>query len=91
MNWFHGTSQEKYQEIIKEGFIWGKRDAPSRCTYLTPDAIEAQQYGDVVLKIDYEPYSEKYCNNYTEGCWQVREYNPIPISKILEAKVRGEK
>lgn len=78
---YHGTSRENYAKIMKEGVIWGIRNAPSRCTYLTPDFNEAGQYGDVVIVIDYDPSIGT--NNYVEGCWQLREYDPIPISKII--------
>lgn len=83
MTWYHGTTKKGYKEIMLEGVIWGKRLAPSRCTYLTPSRLEAMQYGDIVLEIDYDPQDKEYDNNYVEGCWQVREYNPIPASKIV--------
>ena len=78
---YHGTSRENYKKIMEEGVLWGVRNAPSRCTYLTTDFDEAWSYGDYVIAIDYDPSTG--VNNYKEGAWQVREYEPIPISKFV--------
>lgn len=82
MIFYHGTSTENWQMIKQEGLLWGKRDAPSRCTYLAENVNEAAVYGDVVLEIEYNPTDSKYCNNWSEGCWQHREYNPIPLTNV---------
>jgi hypothetical protein len=81
---YHGTSQKNWNEIQREGVLWGRREVegfhPSRCTYLATDKKEAESYGDVVLSVDYEPKSDK--DNYSDGCWQLRVYDPIPTSRI---------
>ena len=66
----------------------------SRCTYLTQDIAEAALYGDVVLEIQYNPRDSRgrvkcdntgfQVNNYCEGCWQIRVYEPIEIEKKKE-------
>lgn len=91
MKFYHGTSEAAWAEIQREGQLWGKREPitfedgvttnPSRCTYLSVgDALEAAQYGDIVLEVDYEPGSKT--DNYSDGCWQVRVYDPIPLEQV---------
>lgn len=95
MTFYHGTSKENWNAIQKEGILYGRRfvidngniiKEVDRCTYLAVDLEEAKCYGDVVLQVEYNPLNSKH-NNYKEGCWQVRVYEPIPISKIQEIKV----
>lgn len=88
MTFYHGTTQKIWEKIQKEGILFGKRAVncsqyhPSRCTYLTPVIEEAMCYGDILLQVEYDPYVNPKENNYTEGGWQVRVYEPIPLSKI---------
>lgn len=77
MKFYHGTSLESWHAIQAEGVLWGQRNLPSRCTYLALNAEEAQQYGEVVLEVDYEPKS--LTDNWTEDCWQVRVYDPLTM------------
>lgn len=96
MVFFHGTSKENWNAIQKEGILFGRRFVTDdngniikevdRCTYLAVDLEEAKCYGDVVLQVEYNPLNSKH-NNYKEGCWQVRVYEPISISKIQEVKL----
>jgi hypothetical protein len=83
MIWFHGTSLEAWDAICREGVLWGRRHAdgmhPQRCTYLASDAKEARCYGEIVLRVDYCP--GEGCDNFSEGCWQIRVYDPIPIER----------
>ena len=83
MKFYHGTTEKKYKEILNDGVLYGKRNAPSRCTYLAVDIEEAKEYGQVILEVEYNPYKNKKMNNYIEGCWQFRVYEPIPISSII--------
>lgn len=82
MIFYHGTSQSNWEQIKKEGVLFGVRDASDRCTYLATDQEEAKMYGDVVLEVNYDPFKNPGDNNYCDGCWQVRVYEPIPISEI---------
>ena len=63
----------------------------SRCTYLATEFDEAKQYGDIVLSVEYEPLDEQGkhkrdkhgpVNNYDPDGWQLRVYEPIPLSSI---------
>ncbi len=92
MTFYHGTSKENWDAIQKEGILYGRRYVVDndnniigeicRCTYLAIDLEEARRYGDVVLQVEYDPYKHPQNNNYTDGCWQVRVYEPILISSI---------
>lgn len=91
MIFYHGTSKENWNAIQKEGILYGRRFVTDdngniikevdRCTYLATDLEEAKCYGDVILQVKYNPLNSKH-NNYKEGCWQVRVYEPIPLSNI---------
>ena len=86
MIFYHGTSEKVYKEILDEGILYGKRGyfegkLLDRCTYLAVDKKEAEQYGKIVLQVEYNPYQSTH-NNYKEGCWQFRVYEPISIENI---------
>ena len=87
MVFYHGTSENKYKEIMEEGVLYGKRGTFNgreidRCTYLAVDKEEAECYGDVLLEVEYDPFKNKKKNNYIEDCWQIRVYEPIAIANI---------
>jgi hypothetical protein len=80
---YHGTSNEVWNDIQKEGALFGKRSGTvHRATYLTTDIDEAKCYGTVVLEVRYNPSEHPKMNNYTDDCWQFRVYEPIPITNI---------
>ena len=88
MKFYHGTSIEKYIAIQKEGILYGRRVGVNnkeinRCAYIATDIDEAKCYGDVVLSVEYNPLKNKAMNNYIEGCWQFRVYEPIPLSDVI--------
>lgn len=90
MVFYHGTTEENWQRIQEEGILYGRRfftdgetvREVSRCTYLAVDVEEANEYGNVILQVEYNPFKHKKMNNYIEGCWQVRVYEPIPLSNV---------
>ena len=90
MIFYHGTSKENWGKIQREGVLLGERGAPSRCTYLAVSKEEAEKYGPVILQVEYDPMMCPENNNYVDGCWQVRVYEPIPLSQIKELKARKE-
>ena len=93
MIFYHGTSKENWNAIQKEGILYGRRFVTGnngniikevdRCTYLAVDLEEAKCYGDVVLQVEYNPTNSKH-NNYKENCWQIRVYEPIPLSNVTK-------
>ena len=83
MIWYHGTSKERWKQIQTEGVLWGIRGyGMDRCTYLAADIQEAKCYGEIVLRIEYNPFENIKDNNYIDGCWQMRVYEPIPLNRI---------
>lgn len=82
MIFYHGTSEENWNRIQQEGILFGNRGTPSRCTYLATDKEEAMKYGPIVLQVQYDPAIHPRDNNYIEGCWQVRVYEPIPLTDV---------
>lgn len=94
MIFYHGTSKENWDAIQREGVLFGRRfivdnegntiKEVDRCTYLAVEKDEAKHYGEVVLQVVYDPFTKPRRNNYHEGCWQVRVYEPIPLSNVVE-------
>lgn len=92
MIFYHGTTEDAWCKIQEEGMLYGRRYVLNddgtinheidRCTYLAIDLDEAKQYGNIVLKVEYNPYEHPNKNNYMDGCWQVRVYEPIPMYNI---------
>ena len=82
MKFYHGTSKDIWEKIKSEGVLFGVRNAPSRCTYLSVDIEEAKCYGEIVLEVDYNPILNTHKNNYIDGCWQLRVYEPILIENV---------
>lgn len=99
MKFYHGTSKENWLKIQEEGVLFGRRyvtdndgniiNEVDRCTYLAKEPEEANNYGDVLLEVEYEP--SQLDNNYKDGCWQVRVYEPIPIENVMEVKMQDIK
>lgn len=97
MIFYHGTSKENWEAIQREGILYGRRyilgencfpiKEVDRCTYLAVDLEEAKYYGDVVLQVEYDPMKPGSKNNYCEGCWQVRVYEPIPLRDINKIEI----
>lgn len=82
MMFYHGTTKDKWVQVLKEGMLFGKRKGADRCTYLTTDIEEAKCYGDVVLTVSYDPTKHRGKNNYVDGCRQFRVYEPIYLGQI---------
>lgn len=88
MKFYHGTTTENWTKINEEGILFGFRNTDgcnsSRCTYLALDINEAKSYGEILLEVEYDPFLNKKDNNYCDGCWQLRVYEPISINKITK-------
>ena len=92
MIFYHGTTKKNWEAIQKECVLWGRRfisdnkgnpiKEVDRCTYLAVDKEVAEQFGDVVLKVEYNPFNNPKDNNYIEDCWQIRVYEPIPLTDV---------
>lgn len=92
MIFYHGTSKESWSAIQKEGILYGRRyitdnngniiKEVDRCTYLAADLEEAKCYGNIVLQVEYDPTTHPNMNNYVDGCWQFRVYEPVTIENI---------
>jgi len=84
MIFYHGTNKFGLSETLKQGFLLHKRPMnASPCVYLAININEAKMYGDVVLEVEYDPRTNKSMNNYVDGCWQVRVYEPIYKFKVI--------
>lgn len=81
MKFYHGTSEENWEAIKKEGVLFGKHES-YRYTYLTPNRETAERYGDVVLEVEYEPRCDCCDDNYIEYCSQFSVFVPIALVKI---------
>jgi len=61
---YHGTSKENWQKILKEGVLWGYNTYKNgdgtkymgyRYTYLTPCIEIARKFGNIILEVEYNP------------------------------------
>ena len=100
MTFYHGTSEERWALIQKDGYLWGYRvhnGEPTlgyRYTYLTPDIDIAKKYGDVMLEVEYEPVGingeaiDNYGFDPPKGmtCWQFSVFVPISLNKVKKIK-----
>ena len=97
LTFYHGTNQHGLNEANKQGFLLHKRIVlddkgnPSKIfnkakavTYLAVDVEEAKQYGDIILKVKYNPFKNPKMNNYVKWGWQVRVYEPIYNYEVLK-------
>ena len=92
MIFYHRTTLKNWNKIQEEGILFGRlsnpdnKYHPSRCTYLTIDINEAKCYGEIILEVEYNPFLHPKMNNYIDGCWQLRVYEPIEIKFIKNLK-----
>lgn len=102
MIFYHGTTEENWREIQEEGVLFGRRcivndngvpiKEVDRCTYLAVHPEEANNYGDVLLEVEYNPNNEDAQNNgFNEKCWQLRVYEPIPLCNVKRIRIQDIK
>lgn len=90
MIFYHGTKNEIWGRIKKEGVLWGVHSY--RYTYLSPYKEVAEVYGDILLEVEYNPVGidGNGIDNYGfnpppgESCWQFSVFIPIHISKVKQ-------
>jgi len=81
--WYHGTSRHAWDLIQKEGFLLGVNKDRRRFTFLSKDKDEARMYGDILLKVEYDPISDLFNNNFgPENYQEIKVTSPIHLSKI---------
>ncbi len=87
MKFYHGTNKHGWKKTKQQGHLLHERKNDlfpnmSPCTYLAIDKKEAEQYGDILLEVEYDPYSNPKENNYQKDSWQLRVYEPIELKNI---------
>lgn len=75
--WFHGTSEETFKKIQKEGKLWGVQKNGRRYTNLAMSQEEASMYGEVTLRVDYDPVEDLFNNNFDPDSLEIRVSTPI--------------
>lgn len=83
---YHATSELNFKKTMDEGILFGKRNAPSRCTYFSINKTDCSKYGEIVLSVNITDLSN---SNYHKECWQFRYYDPIDIINIIEIEERN--
>jgi hypothetical protein len=103
MKFYHATSEDLWTDIQKEGVLFGRRyivddvtrkpiKEVSRCTYLALKQEDAEEFGEVVLEVEYNPFNtrgrikrdkrNRPLNNYSPDSWQLRVYEPISLENV---------
>ena len=82
MTFYHGMTDNRYKEALLKGYVGGSGNDR---IYLATKKIEAMHYGNTVIRIKYDPLEHPDKNNYCEGCWQLRVYEPIFNFKKVSA------
>lgn len=81
--WYHGTTREAWEQIVKDGFLWGKpKNSNRRFTYLAREKEEANLYGEVTIQVNYNPEDDLENNNYTPECLDMKVSSQISISRL---------
>lgn len=94
MKLYHGTTEEVWTEIQKEGVLWGRKDQYwqggklDRITWLAYDIKHAGIYDEkgitdkpcVILEVEVPDLE------HSKDTWQYVTYDPIPLSKIRRIK-----
>lgn len=85
--WYHGMSKEDLRITVQQGYLYQRRgEGMSPCTYLAKEQKEAEQYGEVLLKVIYNPTLHPMMNNYNSESWQIRVYEPIFEYNVVSNK-----
>ena len=84
--WYHGTTEEAWKRIQKDGSLLGKHNDGKRYTYLALEKEEADCYGDVTLRIKYDPTLDLDNNNFYPDCLEMRVASPIKIAQVKRIK-----
>jgi len=91
MKFYHGTNN--IDEFLSRGiYSRATEEYPnaSDCIYLAVDKEEAECYGKYVFEIEYNPNKDKTKNNYCDGCWQLRVYEPINLTEVRLISYNGK-
>lgn len=107
MIFYHGTSNKNWECIQKECILFGihssvslvwngkylSQPSSNRYTYLSPYYNMAKNFGDIVLKVKYEPKGfnitdkngEKY-DNYIFGSHKIQDFWQFSVFKPILLK-----
>jgi hypothetical protein len=83
--WYHSTTELAWTQIQKDGHLWSKNPEGKRHTYLTKSKDEAAMYGDIMLRVTYDPTSDLDNNNFspeTDEIGEIKVTAPILISNV---------
>ena len=80
--WYHGTTEEAWKKIQKEGFLWGTHKNGRRFTYLCLNRDEASHYGDITLRVEYDPILDLDNNNFSPDTFEMGE---IKVTSPIQA------
>jgi len=84
--WYHGTSDHSWKQIQKEGKLFGIQKNGKRFTFLCNSKDEASLYGDVVLRVEYDPLMDLFNNNFSP---ETLEFGEMKVTSEIElSKVR---
>lgn len=83
LTFYHATNKLGWEFTKLQGFLLYPRDyGASPCVYLAKTRKQAEEFGNIILRVKYDPTINPTKNNYEKSSWQVRVYEPIPMKDI---------
>lgn len=83
--WYHGTSEQAWKQIQKEGKLWGEHKDNRRFTHLCVDKEEASMYGNVIIRVEYNPINDLDNNDFSPDAFElgaIKVTSPILMSSL---------
>lgn len=82
--WYCGTTLEHWNNAKKTKYLSRTYDKFLKKSYihLTNSIVEAKEYGEVILKVKYDPITNFVDNSYQPGDIDIKVFNNIPIKDI---------
>jgi len=80
--WYHGTTKEAFKKIQRDKVLWGVQPNGKRFTYLCLDKEEADAYGEITLRVDYDPVMDLDNNNFNPDSLDMKVTSPIPVTSV---------
>lgn len=92
MKYYHGITLKAYIQMLEDECLFGRTSTNiCGCIYLTVDEKKAEEYGEIILEVEYDPSLNEKQNDYWDKRCQLRVYESIPIENIKTLRTTSTK